>query len=168
MEDLVPIYVSTNTASRLEKLALIGGSVGTVIERLLVHWQTTAAAPSAPQQSNDALAQEMWKTPHGDLLPVGQQLVATYKGQRFVADIEHGGLRLLGRLYPSPSAAGKAVKESLKVTGSAAITDGRTFWKLQDPTTGGYVSIANLHPGEPIDTAKILAELRARATSSAA
>jgi hypothetical protein len=109
----------------------------------------------------------MWKTPYGDLLPIGQELVATYKGKKFSATIEPTGLRVLGTLFPNPSAAGRAVKHSLNVVGKAANTDGRIFWKLRDPSTGRNVSIANLHPGDPVDTARLLAELRGRSTASA-
>jgi hypothetical protein len=168
MQTLVAVYVSADTATKLEKLALIGGSVGQVIERLLAHWQSTGYAPDRVPSSATAPRQAMWKTPNGDLLPVGEPLVATYKGKEFSAEIESSGLRFQGRLYPNPTAAGRAVKHTLGVTGPAASTDGRTFWKLLDPSTGRYVSIAQLNPGEPIDTAKILAELKAKGAKSPA
>ncbi|MFZ2650649.1 MAG: hypothetical protein WA210_11155, partial [Burkholderiaceae bacterium] len=101
----------------------------------------------------------MWRSSTGDELPVGAPLEAPYKRRTFHAVVERKGIRFGKELYQSPSAAGRAVKHSVGVTGKAAQTDGRTFWNVRDPTSGRLVSIGELNPRKRIDAEELLREL---------
>ena len=168
MSDLVPIYVQQATRTKLQQLALLAGGVNEVIERLIDHWQNAEHLANAPQPDVPLPVPAMWTSPNGDELPIGQQLVAIYKGKTFHADVEAAGLRFNGELYRNPTAAGRAVKQSMGLSGTAASTDGRTFWKLLDPTSGRYITVGELNPGKAIDVTKILSELKALGAKSAA
>lgn len=160
MTDLVSIPVRPAVAARLEKLALIAGSVSEAVERLLLHWEASSplGASTAPRPSSQP--QGMWRSSEGDLLPLGETLEANYKGRTYTATVERGGIRYAGQLHDTPTAAGRAVKRAAGTKGTATSTNGRTFWKLRNPATGKLVSIAELNPGQPIDVQRVLEDLR--------
>jgi hypothetical protein len=110
----------------------------------------------------------MWRSSTGDELPIGAKLEAKYKGKTYFAVIEPQGMRVGKDLYQSPSAAGRAVKKSVGVTGSSAQTDGRTFWSVRDPSTGRLVSISDLNPRNMIDANELLREIMSSDPTNAA
>lgn len=163
MEDYVLVQVRSDVGAKLDQLGILAGSPSAAIERLIEHWQRTnplavASAGKAPVVPSGAV----WITQNGDSLPVGAPLEGWYRRKAYFAVVEPKGIRYGSTVYPSPTAAARAVKTALGVTGSAASTDGRDFWKLRDSSTGRLVSIKDLAPRAPIDTQKILDELRAK------
>jgi hypothetical protein len=70
------------------------------------------------------------------LLRHGQGIYATYKSKNYNAVVYHSGIiRFNGRIYDSPSAAGKALRKKE--------TNGWRFWKYKDEN-GNLVPLSNL------------------------
>src|SRR5512146_859481 len=120
MHDYVPIPVSRAVYERLQKAAVpLVDTPSSIIERLLDHWEVNSpqnkqAAPiSAPSV-------QLWRSPRGDILPVGTQLKAHYLGKTYDAVIEPRGIRFNGELFDAPSAAAVAAKKLTGKTGHAA------------------------------------------------
>ena len=172
MTELVPCYLQPATAMRLKRLAVLAGTENDAVERLIAFWEAHQASadeapalqPAAPRRPPVA----MWRSSTGDELPIGAKLEAKYKGKTYFAVIEPQGMRFGKELYQSPSAAGRAVKRSVGVTGSSAQTDGRTFWSVRDPSSGRLVSISDLNPRKAIDADELLREIMGSDTSNAA
>lgn len=161
MSNLISVPISSSVFTRLQRLAVpLIDDTNSVIEKLIDHWE---ANPPDTKTSNTPTVvvpkSDVWRSPRGDTLPVGATLQAEYLGKTFRATVEKKGIRFSGKVYDSPSAAGVAAKGQLGRTGRAASTDGRTFWKIQDPTSGRWVTIATLRPAQHIDTEALLAEL---------
>ncbi|MHB9020587.1 MAG: hypothetical protein ACYC3A_01980 [Halothiobacillus sp.] len=161
MSDLINVPISSSVFTRLQRLAIpLVDDTSSVIEKLIGHWEanppniSTSGVPAAA-----APKVEFWRSPRGDILPLGASLKAEYLGKTFRATVEKKGIIFDGKVYDSPSPAGVAAKGQLGRTGRAASTDGRKFWKIQDPTSGRWVSIASLCPAQKIDTNALLAEL---------
>lgn len=162
MSESVSVPISSSVFTRLQRLAIpLVDDTSSVIEKLIDHWEANPpdnSAPNAPKKTTPPKS-EVWRSPRGDTLPVGTTLQAEYLGKTFRATVEKQGIRFGGKVYDSPSAAGTAAKGQLGRTGRAASTDGRTFWKIQDPNSGRWVTIASLRPAQHIDSDALLAEL---------
>lgn len=161
MSESISVPISSSVFARLQRLAVpLIDDTSSVIEKLIDHWEANLPAGSAPNVPAVVPTKpEFWRSPRGDTLPVGAILQAEYLGETFHATVEKKGIRFDGKIYDSPSPAGAAAKGQLGRTGRAASTDGRTFWKIQDPGTGRWVSIASLRPSRYIDSEALLSEL---------
>lgn len=163
MSSLVPCYLEPHVFAELRRLAVLAGSESKAVERLIDFWNTNQSDHhktticAHPPVSKPPIA--TWRSSSGDELPVGARLEATYKGRTYYASVERQGIRFGKSLYQSPSAAGRAVKNSVGVSGPAAQTDGRSFWSVRDPSSGRLVSIGDLNPKKLIDTEELLREL---------
>ncbi len=164
MDDLIACYLEPRVVAALKRLAVLAGSESNAVERLIEFWNVNQSASeiTQPLPRNEVTkreASQMWRSPKGDELPIGAQLEANYKGSTFTALVERQGIRFAKVLHQSPSAAGRAVKNSVGVKGPAAQTDGRTFWNVRDPSTGRLVSINELKPRNKIDSNELLRDL---------
>jgi len=172
MTNLVPCHLKPHVAAELKRLAVLAGSESNAVERLIEFWN--ANQPRQPASSITLArapakqAAAMWRSATGDELPIGAQLEAKYKGRRYSATVEKQGIRFGKSLFQSPSAAGRAVKHSGGIKGSAAQTDGRSFWSVRDPATGRLVTIGELNPRNLIDAEELLRELSEGSVQSAA
>ncbi len=172
MTDLVPCYLKPRVAMELKRLAVLAGSESNAVERLIDFWNNNQspaprdAAPKSLMQPKGTGAK--WRSSTGDELPVGAQLESTYKGKTYYAAVEQHGIRFGKNLFQSPSAAGRAVKASVGVTGSAGQTDGRSFWSVRDPSTGRLVTVGELNPRNVIDAEELLREIAEGTPKSAA
>lgn len=164
MSDQIYMPISSNLFARLQRLAVPPAyDASLVIEKLIDHWEANpengsvmSTLVAAPTKS------EVWRSPRGDSLPVGAALQAKYLGKTFCVTVKKNGISLAGKLYDSPSAAGVAVKGQFGRTGRAASTDGRTFWKIKDPSSGRWVSISSLQPPASLhDSDSMVAEIKA-------
>lgn len=160
MSESISVHISSSVFARLQQLAVpLVDDTNSVIARLIDHWE--ANLPNSKhvvaQASTTAARSAVWCSPRGDTLPVGATLQGEYLGNTFHATVEKSGINFDGVIYDSPSAAGVAAKGKLGRKGRAASTDGRKFWKIQDPSSGRWISIATLHPS--IDSDALLAEL---------
>lgn len=162
MSDLINIPISPSVFTRLQRLAVpLVDDTSSVIEKLIDHWEANPPERSVSNPPPTTLTKlELWRSPRGDSLPIGAALQARYLGKTFRATVEKKGIRFGGKIYDSPSPAGVAAKGQLGRTGRAASTDGRAFWKIQDPNSGRWVSIASLRPSQHIDSDALLAELK--------
>ncbi|MGA7949003.1 MAG: hypothetical protein WCA45_02455 [Thiobacillaceae bacterium] len=160
MSDSINVPISSSIFVRLQRLAIpLVDNTSSVIEKLIDHWEANPP-DSAPQIAPAAKASaDVWRSPRGDVLPVGAPLQGEYLGKTFRATVEKKGIRFGGKLYDSPSAAAVAAKEQLGRKGRAASTDGRKFWKIRDPMSGRSIPIAALRPAQHIDAEALLAEL---------
>lgn len=161
MSDSISVPISSSVFTRLQRLAIpLVDDTSSVIEKLIDHWESSPPKNNTPNVPTTASAKsDVWRSPRGDTLPIGATLQAEYLGKTFRATVERKGIRFGGKVYDSPSPAGVAAKGQLGRTGRAASTDGRTFWKIQDPNSGRWVSIASLRPAQHIDANAMLAEL---------
>jgi hypothetical protein len=166
MESLMPIHVYPNSFKKIQKLALFAGSEAAAVDRLLAYWECDEqpAPPTLPQST--AITPKppvaIWRSPTGDELRVGEQLEGEDGGETHYALVEQTGIRWPikdGKLYDSPSAAAVAVKNKRGLVGKAASTNGRTFWRVRDPSTGRPVAIRDLRPPRGIDVEALLAQL---------
>ncbi|MBY0368589.1 MAG: hypothetical protein IIA03_00490 [Proteobacteria bacterium] len=174
MQTTVPIEVSASTYAKLQKLAVLAGSEAAAIAKLIEHWEAVhtlppVATPTRAAHPTAGLRIETWRTPNGDELPVGAPLYAPYMGKTYEALVVKGGIQYDGKVYDSPTSAGRAVKKKVRgLTGSAASTNGREFWRLRDPSTGQLVAIKHLNPGPPIDADELLREIMGTGSSISA
>lgn len=161
MSDLVSVPISPSVFARLQRLAVpLVDDTSSVIEKLIAHWEANPPDSKAPNAPTSVTAKsDVWRSPRGDTLPVGATLQAEYLGKTLRATVEKKGIRFGGKVYDSPSAAGVAAKGQFGRTGRAASTDGRKFWKIQDPASGRWVAISTLHPLQHIDAEALLAGL---------
>ena len=161
MSDLISVPVSPRVFTRLQRMAVpLVDDSSAVIERLLDHWEANPPAPSVSPLVAAKVATEMWRSPRGDVLPVGTPLQAGYLGKTFRASVEKNGIRFNGKLYRNLTAAGVAAKGQLGRKGRTASTNGRDFWKFQEPATEQWIPITTLRPSHRIDTEALLAELK--------
>lgn len=161
MSDLVNVPISSFVFARLQRLAVpLVDDTSSVIEKLIDYWETNSLDSKTPNVPTAPVAKsDVWRSLRGDTLPVGATLQAEYLGKTFRATVEKKGIRFNGKVYDSPSAAGVAAKGQFGRTGRAASTDGRTFWKIQDPASGRWVAISTLRPPQHINADALLAEL---------
>ena len=153
-----PVFLESSTYQKLQQLAVLAGSESAAVERLIAHWQSTSALSPRPS-SAETPSVAFWRSTAGDVLPVGQKLEAVDGGKIHYASVERTGLRYGTKLYDSPSAAARAVKERRGLTGASASTNGREFWKLRHPDTNRLVPLSALRPVHEIDSEALLAEL---------
>ena len=161
MANSISISITSELFQRLQSLAVpLVDDTSSVIEKLIDHWESNRPDGTTQKTSASTGARmEVWRSSRGDALPVGTALEAEYLKKTFRAKVEKGGIRLNGQIYDSPSAAGRAAKEQCGRKGAAASTDGRTFWKIQEPNTGRWIPLAALRPAQVIDVEAMLAEL---------
>ena len=165
MPEQIYMPISSNLFVRIQRLTIppVFDS-SPVIEMLIDHWEadtannrvisTPLAVPTKPN---------VWRSPRGDSLPVGATLQAQYLRKTFCAKVEKNGILFAGKLYDSLSAASVAVKQTLGRIGRAASTDGRKFWKIQDPNSNRWTSISSSRPIAPVvylDVEAMLAEIK--------
>jgi hypothetical protein len=168
------VEVPATTFAKLQKLAVLAGSEAAAIAKLIEHWEAHQAAPPMPQSPKappdiSTVVLQTWRTPNGDELPIGAPLYAPYAGKTYEALVVKGGIKYEGKVYDSPTSAGRAVKKKARgLTGSAASTNGREFWRLRDPSTGQLVAIKDLNPSPPIDANELLREIMGTTASSSA
>lgn len=163
MPNLIDVPISAKTFARLQRLAepLIDDT-NSVIERLIDHWETnppvagTVARQTAPTEK---AAAEVWRSPRGDVLPVGSHLKAEYLGKAFHAIVEKRGINFGGETFGNLSAAGAAVKGGLGRKGRATSTNGRDFWKIQDPVSEQWIPIKALRPSRRVSAGELFAEI---------
>jgi hypothetical protein len=162
VNQLVPCYLKPQVAATLRRLAVLAGSESVAVERLIEFWNANQASDSshpAMDRSPSNSPAATWRSTTGDDLPVGARLEAPYKGKMYYAVVERQGIKFGKSLFQSPSAAGRAVKASVGVSGAAAQTDGRSFWRIRNPATGRLVPIGELNPRRAIDTDALLRQL---------
>jgi len=160
MEEQVTVAISKPVFERLQKMAApLVDTTSTVIERLIDYWEAQSTEKTSVANSNFKATQPLWKSSRGDALPVGTELRGGYLGKSFTAQVERAGIRFQGKLYDSLSPAAIAAKNLAGTKGKAASTNGRDFWKFQDPTTGQWVPVSLLRPSHRINADELLAEL---------
>lgn len=161
MSEQVTVAISKLVFERLQKLAApLVDTTDTVIERLLDYWDTRPTNSSTPPaNSNSTATHTLWKSSRGDVLPVGIELRGAYLGKTFTAQVERAGIRFHGKLYDNLSPAAIAAKNLAGTKGKAANTNGREFWRFQDPTSGQWVPVSVLRPSHRINSDELLAEL---------
>lgn len=160
MTEQVTVAISRPIFERLQKLAApLVDTPDIVIARLLDHWEAHPIEKTPPHNSYLIATRVFWKSSRGDVLPVGTELRATYLGKTFTAQVERPGIRFHGKLYDNLSPAAIAAKNLAGTKGKAASTNGRDFWKFQDPATGQWVPVSVLRPSHRINADELLAEL---------
>lgn len=160
MTEQIAVTISRPVFERLQKFAApLVDTTDTVIERLLDYWEANSDRGGTSTKSNSTVTSELWKSSRGDTLPVGTELRGTYLGKTFSARIERAGIRFEGGLYNNLSPAAMAAKNLTGTKGKAASTNGRDFWKFQDPTTGQWIPVSVLRPSHRINSDELLAEL---------
>ena len=161
MPDKIDVPISPEIFARLQRLAIpLVDDTNSVIEKLINHWEASPPnAKASTQLPNAQSTSEVWRSPRGDVLPVGATLQAEYLAKTFRATVEKKGIRLAGKVYENLSAAGVAAKGQLGREGRTASTNGRDFWKIQDPVSGRWLPIKALRPSHGIDANALLAEL---------
>jgi hypothetical protein len=158
------IEVTPATYAKLKRLAVLAGTEAAAVERLIEHWERSQPdSPVNSREPKDATgtkAVETWRTPNGDLLPIGIPVFAPYGGKTYEGVVVKGGISYQGKVYDNPTSAGKAVKKHVRgLSGSSASTNGREFWKVRDPSSGQLVSIKDLNPGPQLDANELLREI---------
>lgn len=156
MNRTVALHVEVPTYQKLQKLAVLAGSESAAINRLLAFWENHSEN-GAPHESAEVGTTATWRSPTGDVLRVGARLEARDGGKSHFATVEQAGIRFDRKLYDSPSAAARAVKEKRGLVGPAANTNGRDFWRLRDPGSGRLVSIRDLKPRRGVDVTNFMA-----------
>lgn len=149
MPDQIDVPISSKVFARLQRLAVpLVDDTNSVIEKLIDHWEASPPRANAAPLAIEKSTAEVWRSPRGDVLPVGAPLQAEYLGIVFRAMVEKNGIRFAGKLYKNPSAAGVAAKGQLGREGRAASTNGRDFWKIQDPVSEQWLPITALRPSQ--------------------
>lgn len=155
----ISIPVSADVFARLQRIAVpLVDDKSSVIVKLLDHWEQNPPAPLVTEKGGHERVLDVWRSPRGDVLPVGISLQGPYLGKTFRATVERNGIRHNGKLYPNLTAAAVAAKGQLGRKGRAASTNGREFWKLQDPNTESWIPVSALRPHPRIDPQELLAE----------
>jgi hypothetical protein len=157
MNDQVEIRINREVFEKLKRLAEpLVDNTSTVIDRLIRHWQTK---PPKQEREAEQKTPEMWRSPRGDILPIGVQLQGRYKGRTFAAVVAKNGIRFEGKIFSTLSSAAVAAKGLTGTKGDAASTNGRDFWALLDTNTNHWIPISALRPHRPVDGERLLAEL---------
>lgn len=160
MAEQVTVAISKPVFERLQRLAApLVDTTDIIIERLLDYWEARPIEKTSPVNSPSVATTVLWKSSRGDVLPVGTELRGTYLGKTFTAQVERTGIRFHGKLYDNLSPAAIAAKNLAGTKGKAASTNGRDFWRFQDPTTGQWVPVSVLRPSHRINADELLAEL---------
>ncbi len=160
MTEQVSVTISKKIFERLQQVALpLVDTTDSVIGRLLDYWETHSDRRVPHVISSSAATQEFWRSSRGDTLPVGTELRGTYLGKTLTAQVERAGVRFEGDLFNNLSPAAIAAKNLVGTKGKAANTNGRDFWKFQDPTNGQWIPVSALRQNHQIDSDKLLAEL---------
>lgn len=160
MTKQVTVSLSNSVFERLQKIsAPLVDTPDIVIGRLLDYWEARPIEKTLPDNSYSEATVVLWKSSRGDVLPVGTELKGTYLGKIFTAQVERAGIRFHGKLYDNLSPAAIAAKNLAGTKGKAASTNGRDFWRFQDPTTGQWIPVSALRPSHRINADELLAEL---------
>ena len=160
MTEQIIVTISKPIFERLQRLAApLVDTTDTVIGRLLDYHEANSKNRTMPTGSNSTVTQGFWRSSRGDTLPIGIELRGTYLGKNFSAQVERAGIRFEGELYNNLSPAAMAAKHLVGTKGKAANTNGRDFWKFQDPTTGKWIPVSVLRPSHRINSDELLAEL---------
>lgn len=160
MSELLTVAISRPVFERLQRHAApLVDTTDTVIERLLDFWESHPTEKAAPLNSRSTATPALWRSSRGDALPVGTELRGTYLGKAFTAHVERGGIQFDGKLYDNLSPAAIAAKNLAGTKGKAASTNGRGFWKFQEPITAQWVPVSVLRPSHRINSDELLAEL---------
>jgi len=162
MSDFVSLQVRRSVFEKLQRLAVLTGDESSAIEKLISHWERVPSALPRGSPGKPAAEVELWHSPTGDVLRVGELLQAADAGKTHQAVVERNGIKYNGVLYDSPSAAARAVKHARGLKGSSANTNGRDFWRLRDPKTNRWVPISSLRPAHRFDAEHLIAELDAQ------
>ena len=138
MSDSINVPISSSIFVRLQRLAIpLVDNTSSVIEKLIDHWEANPP-DSAPQIAPAAKASaDVWRSPRGDVLPVGAPLQGEYLGKTFRATVEKKGIRFGGKLYDSPSAAAVAAKEQLGAKAAPRVLMGENSGRFGIPCRGG-------------------------------
>lgn len=140
----VTIKLPLHSYQTLKKIAaLSGGDMGSAVSSLVKYWETNEATAPPPIEQPDSIHQ-LWRSPRGDMFPVGLELQADYLGKQYTAKVTTKGIEYNGQLFHSPSAAAIAVKQSAGKAGSAASTNGWSFWQMYDPKLKLWLPISSL------------------------
>ena len=140
--ETVQINLNKDIFEKLQKMAepLID-DINSVIQRLIHHYESSSLTPEVKMNSRTSETTEFWMSNRGEQFIVGTKLRANYKGKPYYANIEIDGINFEGKIYDSPSAAGIAVKKSAGTSGTAANTDGWSFWVMLEPGSNQWISI---------------------------
>ena len=159
MSDEVQVRVRRDVFEKLKSLAEpLVDDTSAVIARLIRHWETSPPRQTSPTEQRQP--SELWRSPRGDVLPVGTHLEGKYKGKTYAAMVAKNGIRFDGKVFQTLSAAAIAAKGLAGTKGEAANTNGRDFWGLRDSASGQLVSVSAMRvPQYPIDATKLLGEL---------
>lgn len=169
MSDHVRVMIRRPVYEKLQRLAVLTGDESTAIERLIAHWEKAESdLPLTLQQSEKTPARKLWRSPNGDLLPIGETLQCTDGGKAYQATVERDGIHFRGKVYASPSAAARAVKQLRGLRGPSASTNGRDFWKIRDPSTSRWIPIGLLRPTHQVDVDTLLRDLEEHRPSGSA
>jgi hypothetical protein len=151
MSEQVQVQISREIFEKLKRLAEpLVDDPSAVIDRLICHWE--AAPPKQARGVGQKASTELWRSPRGDVLPVGEPLQGKYKGKIVAAVVARNGIRFEGKIFPTLSAAAIAAKGLSGTKGNAANTNGRSFWSLRDPNTNQWIPISGLRLYKTIDT----------------
>lgn len=145
----IQIAVSESVYTRLQTIArpFIDTTPGMVIERLLDERQPRAVVVEAANHlslfhsATFETKQGLTWPYNGHAFPVGSELFKEYKGQEFWAKIVEKGIEYDGKVYKSPTAAAKAVKNAWGITGSAAEVNGKQFWEIRVPGSSRFIRL---------------------------
>lgn len=160
MKEQITVTISKSVFDRLKKHAVpLVDTTDSVVERLLDYYESSQVKNSTASNSSFLATSSLWKSSRGDTLPVGTKLKGIYLGKTFTAQVEPAGISFNGKLYNNLSPAAIAAKNLVGTKGKAANTNGRDFWKIQDPTTGKWVPVSVLRPSHRINSDELLAEL---------
>src|SRR5438552_4622106 len=142
----VKVSLPFKTHQALQKLAALTGSdMGGVIAKLVDYWQE--ATPQSPAETSPlgmpSLVQ-LWRSPRGEMFPIGLELRAVYMGKKYSAKVTSKGIEFNDQTYDSPSAAAIAVKEAAGKRGAGANTNGWEFWEMWESKSKQWLSIQAL------------------------
>ena len=145
----VEVSLPSKTYFALKKVgALTGAEIGDVIAKFVDYWQDSNGE-EAEQESPLGMSSlvQLWRSPRGEMFPVGLKLRAQYVGKTYNAKVTNQGIEFDGKKYDSPSAAAIAVKETAGKVGAGANTNGWQFWEMWDAKVMTWVSIQGLKDG---------------------
>ena len=126
------LIVDDDVFARMQALARpLVDDASSVIRRLLETASSEVASSTAPSPRFLVLTR-------GERLKVGTRLRATFRRQEVEATVTAAGIEFNGELYPSPSAAARAVKEQRGVRTTASHANGWWFWSYFDESQGCF------------------------------
>jgi len=140
----IAVSLSLQAYKTLKKIAALSeGDMGAAIDAVVKYWEMAEPSPIAPT-APDAPFQQLWRSPRGDMFPVGLKLRADYLHKHYIAEVTTKGIECDGKTYDSPSAAAIAVKNAAGKSGSGANTNGWTFWEMFDSNSQLWIPLLSL------------------------